>query len=244
MKSLSLLPILLFLLCLAPVNGAEVQPLRKQLFNQDWKFFPGDAANASEAGFDDKSWRTLDLPHDWSIEGPIKADHPTGNDGGYFQAGVGWYRKSFEVPASWKEHKRVAIYFEGVYMNSELFINGKSLGVYPYGYSSFRYDLTPYLEYGKPNQIAVRVDNSQQPNCRWYSGSGIYRHVWLEVTPPVHIAPWGVAVATTTADSKSAVVSLKTIVMNSSPGMQEVTVRSFIRDKSETVVGSMESVIR
>lgn len=239
-----LLSVFLFLFCLTSASGYEPQPLRKQLFNHDWKFFLGDPSNASEVGFDDKSWRTLDLPHDWSIEGSIKADHPTGNDGGYFQAGVGWYRKSFEVPASWKDNQRVAIYFEGVYMNSEVFINGKSLGVYPYGYSSFRYDLTPYLEYGKPNMIAVRVDNSEQPNCRWYSGSGIYRHVWLEVTPPIHIAPWGVSVTTPAADYQQAVVSLKIIVKNNLPGVQEATVNCWIRDGKQTVVGSKQSVIR
>jgi beta-galactosidase/beta-glucuronidase len=124
---------------------AQTNIERKQLFNNNWKFILGDIPNASNSNFDDNGWRTLDLPHDWSIEGTLDQNNPTGNDGGYFPAGIGWYRKTFTVPVTWKD-KHVSIYFEGVYMNSEVFINGKSLGVYPYGYSSFSYDLTPYLK--------------------------------------------------------------------------------------------------
>ena len=108
----------------------------------------------------------------------------------YFPAGVGWYRKTFGAPPSW-QGKCVSICFEGVYMSSEVFLNGKSLGVHPYGYTTFRYDLSPYLDFNRENVLAVRVDNSHQMNCRWYSGSGIYRHVWLVVTDPVHIATLG-----------------------------------------------------
>jgi len=156
---------------------------RKQVFDYDWKFFLGDSPTASANDFDDTSWRDLDLPHDWSVEGkPVPA-------------GVGWYRKTFNVDSAWKG-KRLSIYFGGVYMNSEVFINGKSLGVHPYGYTSFSYDLTPFLDFNKENIFAVRVNNAQQINCRWYSGSGIYRHVWMIVTDPVHIAHWGVAITT------------------------------------------------
>ena len=169
-------------------NGIE----RRQLLDSDWKFFLGDTASAKLKDFNDMGWRNLDLPHDWSIEGKIYQKNPTGCPGGYFPAGIGWYRKSFKVPGDWKT-KNVSIYFEGVYMNSEVFINEKSLGIYPYGYSSFSYDLTPYLDFDKENVIAVRVDNSQQLNCRWYSGSGIYRHVWMVVAGPVQVAPWGIA---------------------------------------------------
>jgi beta-galactosidase len=166
-------------------NKAE----RKQLFDYNWKFFQGDTASAKSKDFNDMSWRSLDLPHDWSIEGKISPKNPTGGAGGYFPAGIGWYRKTFKAPGEWKG-KKVSIYFEGVYMNSEVFINGKSLGIYPYGYSSFSYDLSPNLDFNKENVIAVRVDNSQQVNSRWYSGSGIYRHVWMNVTDAVHIAEW------------------------------------------------------
>ena len=148
----------------------------KQLFDYNWKFQAGDHPPFSSATFNDENWRQLDLPHDWSIEGNTNRLHPMGNDGGYYPAGIGWYRKTFDVPATFKG-KRVSIYFEGVYMNAEVFLNGKSLGMHPYGYTSFSYELTPYLIPGAKNQLSIRVDNSMQKNCRWYSGSGIYRHV-------------------------------------------------------------------
>ena len=147
--------------------------------------------------------------------------------GGYFPAGIGWYRKTFKVPDEWKG-KNISIYFEGVYMNSEVFINGKSLGVYPYGYSSFSYDLTPYLEFDKENVIAVRVDNSQQVNCRWYSGSGIYRHVWMMVTNPVHVAHWGVGISTPEVSSKKAVVQVKTLVKNETASPQSIVLKTLL----------------
>jgi len=180
-------------------NGME----RKQLFDYNWKFFLGDAPEAKSREFNDESWRKLDLPHDWSIEGQIQPKNPTGNAGGFFPPGIGWYRKTFKVPGEWRS-ENISIYFEGVYMNSEVFINGKSLGVYPYGYSSFSYDLTPYLDFDKENVIAVRVDNSQHVNSRWYSGSGIYRHVWMVVANPIHVAHWGVGISTPEVSSKKA----------------------------------------
>ena len=140
---------------------AEAGDVRKQLFDSGWRFALGDSTAASAAAYDDSAWRLLDLPHDWSIEGTIAADAPMGNDGGYFPAGIGWYRKTFQVPADYRDRK-VGIYFEGVYMNAEVFINGTSLGVWPYGYSSFFYDLTPHIRVGEANVVAVRVDNSQQ----------------------------------------------------------------------------------
>jgi beta-galactosidase len=198
---------------------------RKQLFDYDWKFYLGDTASAKLNDFDDSAWRTLDLPHDWSIEGKINPKNPTGVAGGYFPAGIGWYRKTFKAPNELMG-KIISIYFEGVYMNSEVFINGKSLGVYPYGYSSFSYNLTPYLEFGKENVIAVRVDNSQQVNCRWYSGSGIYRHVWMLVNNPVHVAHWGVGISTPEVSSKKAVVQVKTWVKNETTSPQSIVLKT------------------
>ncbi|WP_232009455.1 sugar-binding domain-containing protein [Mucilaginibacter mallensis] len=162
----------------------------------------GDTAAAKSKDFNDISWRSLDLPHDWSIEGKISSKNPSGGSGGYLPTGIGWYRKTFKVSNNWKG-KKVSIYFEGVYMNSEVFINGKSLGIYPYVYSSFTYDLSPYLDFNHENVIAVRVDNSQQLNSRWYSGSGIYRHVWVMVTDAVHIANWGVSMKSLKSIHKS-----------------------------------------
>ncbi|KGO90962.1 sugar-binding domain-containing protein [Flavobacterium subsaxonicum] len=185
--------------------------LRDQPFDNNWKFFLADDAKAATSNFTDSSWRDVNLAYDWSIEGNFSPSNPTGNDGGYLPAGIGWYRKTFVIPADWT-NKSISIYFGGVYMSSEVFINGKSLGVYPYGCSSFSYELTPYLNYGKENTIAVRVDNSQQKNCRWYSGSGIYRHVWITATNNVHIARWDTAITAPKVTAKEATVEVTTIL--------------------------------
>jgi len=210
---------------------------RKQLFDYDWKFYQGDTASAKLKDFNDKSWRSLDLPHDWSIEGQIQPKNTTGNAGGFFPTGIGWYRKTFNAPAEWKG-KNISIYFEGVYMNSEVFINGKSLGVRPYGYSSFMYNLSPYLDFDKENVIAVRVDNSQQLNSRWYSGSGIYRHVWMIGTNPVHVAQWGVGISTPEISLKKATVQLKILVKNETSSSQSVVVKTLVWDKSSKSAGN------
>ena len=154
----------------------------------DWKFMLGDPAGAESSTFDDQPWRTLSLPHDWSIEAPPAEKNPMGASGGYFPAGIGWYRKAFTAPASWKG-KRVTLEFDGVSGDSTLYLNGKKLGTHPYAYTSFYFDITDQLIHGAKNVLAVRADNSLQPNSRWYSGSGIYRHVRVVVTDPVHIAP-------------------------------------------------------
>ncbi|MBB6130662.1 glycoside hydrolase family 2 TIM barrel-domain containing protein [Mucilaginibacter lappiensis] len=223
-----------YIACLAQ-NSDKIE--RKQLFDYQWKFFQGDTASAKSKDFNDMGWRSLDLPHDWSIEGKINPKNPTGGAGGYFPAGIGWYRKTFKVPGEWKG-KKVSIYFEGVYMNSEVFINGKSLGIYPYGYSSFSYDLSPYLDFNNENVIAVRVDNSQQVNSRWYSGSGIYRHVWMNVTDAVHIANWGVAITTPDVSSQKATVQIKTLVKNESDLPQTIALSSWLKDANAKNAGN------
>lgn len=234
--------VLLFTLCNGVYAQAQSSLQRKQLFDFDWKFYLGDSPNASSVGFDDKSWRNLDLPHDWSIEGTLDSNNPMGNDGGYFPAGIGWYRKSFSVPASWKD-KQVSIYFEGVYMNSEVFINGKSLGVYPYGYSTFSYNLTPYLKVGGTNVLSVKVDNSQQKNCRWYSGSGIYRHVWMIVTNPIHVIQWGVTVTTPAVTTEKASVQIKTRIKNETNLPQSITVKTLILGAKSKKVGNNQLTV-
>ncbi len=215
---------------------------RKQLFDYNWKFNLGDTPAASANNFDDKNWRTLDLPHDWSIEGIINPENPTGGDGGFFPAGIGWYRKTLTVPASWKG-KCISIYFEGVYMNSQVFINGKSLGVHPYGYTSFCYDLTPYVNYNKDNILSVRVDNSMQKNCRWYSGSGIYRHVWMIITDPIHVAHWGVAITTPFVSSAKATVQIKTRVMNETNTSQRIILKIRLRDAKSKNSGNNQLTV-
>ena len=210
---------------------------RKQLFDYNWKFYKGDTSAAASRDFNDAAWRSLDLPHDWSIEGEINSKNPMGGEGGYFPAGIGWYRKAFNVPKEWKD-KKISIYFEGVYMNAEVFINGKSLGVHPYGYTSFSYDLSPYLDFNKENLVAVKVDNSQQVNSRWYSGSGIYRHVWMMVTNAVHIAHWGVAITTPNVSSKKATVQIKTLIKNETGLPQSLVVNTILQDKNSEKTGS------
>lgn len=206
-------------------------------FDADWRFIKDSVVNAEQISFDDSKWRILDLPHDWGIEGAVNPKNPTGGAGGYFPAGVGWYRKTFDIPNEWKG-KKVSIYFEGVYMNSEVFINGKSLGVYPYGYSSFSYDLSRYLNFDKTNVIAVRVDNSQQVNSRWYSGSGIYRHVRLIVTNAVHVGQWGVAIEIPDVSSTKATVKVKTLIKNETNSAQSIVLSTRLWDANAKDAGN------
>ena len=162
----------------------KASTVRKQLFDADWQFSQ-----------DSTKWRTVNLPHDWSIEGDFDKDAPAGHDGAFLPTGKGWYRKAFKVESSEFKDKKLRLYFEGVYMNAEVYVNGQKAGGHPYGYSSFFVDITPYAKIGQ-NEIEVRVDNSQQKNCRWYSGSGIYRHVWLLTTGKRYLDEWSVNVAT------------------------------------------------
>ncbi|MBN2201448.1 DUF4982 domain-containing protein [bacterium] len=202
---------------------------RSLFFGEDWKFSLGDDATACAPDFSDQNWRTLDLPHDWSIEGRIDHQNPTGQPGGFFPAGVGWYRRHFKAPSGWRD-KRVSVYFEGVYMNAEVFINGHSLGVHPYGYTSFFHDLTEHLRLKSDNVLAVRVDNSRHLNSRWYSGSGIYRPVRLIVTDPVHVAPWGVFITTPDVRPEEAAVRIRTRIENETGFPQTILLETSIMD--------------
>ena len=172
--------------------GLSAQARERQCFDKDWRFLLGDSAIMAKADFDDSSWRQLDVPHDWAIEGDFYVGNPSGAGGGALPGGIGWYRKSFTVDS---EPSAVNYYieFDGVYMNSTVYVNGEKVGNRPYGYSSFEYDITPYVREGR-NVVAVRVDNSDQPNSRWYSGCGIYRHVWLTKTAKTHVKHWGTKV--------------------------------------------------
>src|SRR5580658_340433 len=197
-------------------SDAETCPGRRSNFDSQWKFFQGDTEGAQSPEFRDSNWRVLDLPHDWSIEGSFREDAPAGGAGAYLPTGIGWYRKQFTLPAA-TIGKRIVLQFDGVYQRSEVWINGTSLGIRPYGFITISYDLTPHLNpSGKPNQVAVRVDNSLQPNCRWYTGSGIYRHTWLIITDPIHIAQWGTFVKTPSISPQSAAVEITTRVLNES----------------------------
>jgi beta-galactosidase len=207
-------------------------------FTRDWKFNLGDSPGFKNADFDDTGWRSLNLPHDWSIEGAFDEKNPSTFSGGALPGGVGWYRKTFTLPADRKD-RLVFIDFDGVYWNSEVWINEEYLGKRPSGYSSFRYDLTPHLRFGPDkNVVAVRVDNSKQPNSRWYSGSGIYRNVWLVTTDKVHVDHWGTFVTTPEVSEKSARVSIKTKVSNASGAAEEVQLTTSVYDGQGRVVVS------
>ena len=205
-----------------------------------WKFLLGDPSGAEAASFADGSWRTVDLPHDWSIESKPDKDAPGGSGEGFFPGGVGWYRKTFHAPAEWKG-KRVSVEFDGVYRDAVVYLNGHKLGAHAYGYTAFSFDMTTELSLESANVLAVRVDNSAQPNSRWYSGSGIYRHVRVVVTEPVHVAHWGVFVTTPEATSTSAKVAIRTRVANESSDAGDATVETVLRDQGGRQVGKTES---
>lgn len=200
-------------------------------FDKGWHFHLGDVNGAENPAMNDNAWRTLDLPHDWSIEGKFSKDNPATPDGGALPGGLGWYRKTFTVPVSSKG-KKVYIDFDGVYQKSTVWINGHELGFRPNGYISFRYDLTPYLKFGGKNIIAVKVDNSVQPNSRWYSGSGIYRNVWLVTTNKVAIDHWGTYVTTPEVSEQSASIHLQTMVRNATGKAVKVMVNTVIMSPS------------
>ncbi|XHR93315.1 beta-galactosidase GalB [Mucilaginibacter sp. UC70_90] len=206
-----------FACILAVLTLAALKPFaqnRQKLdFDKSWRFNLGAVENGEKTTLNDSKWRVLNLPHDWSIEGKFSKDNPATPEGGALPGGIGWYRKTFTVPASSKG-KLVYIDFDGVYQKSDVWINGHHLGFRPNGYISFRYELTPYLNFGGNNVIAVKVDNSVQPNSRWYSGSGIYRHVWLVTTNKTAIDHWGTYVTTSDISDASAKVNVQVQLHN------------------------------
>ena len=229
----------LFAALFAGATSAPALAQTREPFDFGWRFAKNDipAASASQPSFDDSAWRSLSLPHDWSIEGPYDKNAPVGNHGGYLPAGIGWYRKTFRLPENAKG-KIITIQFDGVYMNSTVWLNGHELGTQPYGYTTFEYNLTPHLVYGaRDNVLAVRVDNSRQPNSRWYSGSGIYRHVWLRTSEPLHIPNWGVFVTTPEISRASARVHVSVQVRNAAPApARDVTLALAVLDSTGAIV--------
>ncbi|MDR3653418.1 MAG: glycoside hydrolase family 2 TIM barrel-domain containing protein [Paludibacter sp.] len=211
----------------------------RSLFDESWKFYQGDISGAEKVGFNDAGWRSLKLPHDWSIEGEYDEKASTGGSGGYLPTGIGWYRKNFNIS---KGSQNFWIEFDGVYMNSEVWVNGNYLGKHANGYISFYYDMTPYLKDGE-NVIAVKVDNSVQTNSRWYSGSGIYRHVWLDIADPLHISQWGTYITTPFIDSLSATVCIKTKVENNYTDIKNLVLVSRIVDSQGKVVAEIENPV-
>lgn len=225
------------------VCGLSASADDRRLFDEGWQFTQTDSVKMSWFGYNDKTWRTLDLPHDWAIEGDFMATAPSGASGGALPGGIGWYRKHFNV-AKADKGKKLFIDFDGVYMNAKVWINGHELGQRPYGYSSFRYDLTPHLNYGGDNVVAVRVDNSDQPNSRWYSGCGIYRHVYLVSTDNVHVSHWGTWVNAEVQASGAAVFKLDVELDNETGKSKKVTVVNTLLDASGKAVGSSSSAVK
>lgn len=224
----------LFLACAILARAGE-----RMCFDDGWLFVLADSSGMSDARYRDAGWRRLDLPHDWAIEGDFSASNPSGAGGGALPGGVGWYRRHFrksDLPGRGR-NARYFIDFDGVYMNSTVYLNGHQLGTRPYGYSSFRYDLTPFLNPTGDNVLAVRVDNSDQPNSRWYSGCGIYRHVWVVGTDSLHIAHWGLHVVSQ-ADGR---VSIAVRLDGEEKSKEQPVFRSTILDPQGRIVGRKES---
>lgn len=218
--------LLLFLTSLPVFSIGNVE--RKQNFDFDWKFILDDNSSYSSPSVDDAGWQDVQLPHDWSTT--LAWDKSVSGSAAHLRGGIGWYRKTFQVPAKY-EGKRVSILFDGIYHQSDVYINGHHLAFRPYGFCSIEYDLTPYLKYGGRNVIAVRVDRKEkQEVCRWYTGSGIYRHAWLQVRDCVHIPTYGTYVTTPRVTESQADVNVVTTIVNKSGKLQNITLTQCIRD--------------
>ena len=226
----------------------EQSDLERELsFNKGWKFFleKDGSIDASGKNYDDSSWRNVDLPHDYSIEQGFDPNSPGTANGGYINGGVGWYRKTFVLPAE-MEGKKISINFGGIYMDSTTYVNGKMVGNYPYGYSPFAYDITDFVTADgvTENVISIKV-NHQQPSSRWYSGSGIYRNVDLVVTEPVHVARYGTYVTTPDLEKEyaknQATVHVETKVENESAKDEQIKVRTTILDDEGKIFQKSET---
>lgn len=227
------------LLCLflACNNSSEEKEGRiVEDFNFDWQFSIGDFPEAIDSTFNAENWRTLNLPHDWSIEGEFSEDHPAKPEGGALPTGVAWYRKTFKLLTDYK-NKSISIEFDGIYRKSEVWINGQYLGIRPNGYISFAYDLSEHLNYGETeNIIAVKVDNSEQPNSRWYSGSGIYRNVRLVVAEKLHVTHWGTYATTPEVSKEKATVNLEVTLQNNFEIDKTFKLKSVILNQENSIV--------
>ncbi len=236
---LRLLPALTLAWTCARAAESPPESPRESLVNEGWSFHLGKAAGAEVPGFDDSAWRLLDLPHDWSIEGEFSEEFASAT--GFLPGGTGWYRKDFALPES-TAGKRVLLRFEGVYRNSDVWINGRHLGHRPNGYIDFEYDLTPHLgPAGEANTIAVRVERENVADSRWYTGSGIYRDVWLTVVDPVHVVRHGVFLTTPDIQDSHAEVNSTCEVVNAGDAGKMVTVRAAIADADGTVLSRAET---
>jgi len=207
------------------------------LFNEDWRFHKGDLSNAEKPDINTSSWRKLDLPHDWSIEGPFSSEWASAT--GYLPGGIGWYQKRFSTNPNWK-NKQVYIYFDGVYRNSKVWINGQLLGFRPSGFTPFQYELSRYLKSDGDNVITVQVDHSKFADARWYTGSGIYRNVYLILKNPIHIRKWGVEFTTAKINESSAQAKIKVKLENSSAKQADIIVTGTLTEPGGKVVATLK----
>lgn len=211
-------------------------------FDNDWRFLKGDARQAEQPAFKDASWRQLNVPHDWSIEGPFSEKNAPGASGAFLPAGIGWYRKSFVLPVSYAP-RRIFVEFDGVMANAEVWINGTNVYKHPNGFIGFQYELTGRLLFGpgRTNVLALRVDNSRQPASRWYAGSGIYRQVRLLAVDPVHIVQWGTWVTTPKITAEQAQTHVQTSVINQSAVVRPISVVVDVFGPAGQIVQTAES---
>jgi beta-galactosidase len=227
----------IFLGC-SKIEKIKNKNIGRHSFDSDWKFTQQDISEAEQINFDDTSWRTLNLPHDWSIEGEYKESNSMGDKGGYLPAGFGWYRKTITVPEHWKG-KHVEIAFDGVFMNSTVWANGKKLGTRPYGWISFAYNISEVVSKSKTITFAVQVDNDKQPSARWYTGSGIYAHTWIDIKNNTHVKRDGVFIRT-----ENNKVFVETELFNKNDECEKAKIITSIIDKNGTVIISHNNKIK
>lgn len=237
-QTLTLLGITILVMSYTAKEKGTISNSRKVVFNAGWSFHLNDSIKDKDTINSATTWRTVNLPHDWSIEGKFDEKSPAGYGGGALNGGLGWYKKTFKIALE-NKGKITSIIFDGVYRNSQVWINGHYLGKRPNGYIGFQYDLSPYLNYGdKSNEIIVKVDNSKQPNSRWYSGSGIFRNVWLETTDKLHVDQWGTYITTPKVTAESASVHLETTIKNQYATLKSASILTTIF-KNDTKVTSV-----
>jgi beta-galactosidase len=238
--TINLLLIIIFFIGCRNNKTTDTLSRQKVKFDFNWKFTKGDFPDASQIDFDDSKWEQIDIPHDWAILDTFSKENPAGSSGGFASGGIGWYRKIFTLDERDKNSK-ISIEFGGVYENSEVWINGHYLGKRPFGYISFNYNLSPYLDFNGQNVLAVRVDNSKQPSARWYTGCGIYRHVWLIITSKLHVARHGVYASTPFVTADSALLKVRTTIENDFDELKQINLDCELYSSKNELVARVQT---
>jgi beta-galactosidase len=234
-----IITILAIITLFASCNKTTQKENQEILFDENWKFALNEQPGAENPDYDDSEWRNINIPHDFSIEQPFNKNHKTDASGGYAYSGIGWYRKGFDIPKS-AIGKRVSIRFNGIYRNSDVWINGHHLGHRPYGYSTFSYDLTPFLNTNAPNTIVVKSDTKDQPNSRWYTGAGIYRHVWLDISARKHLRENGVFIRTQKIENNKAILNFSAEVASLDTDTSRLTLKYILKSPDNSIVKEQE----